>query len=227
MAGRPCSVCAHPARRAIEHAVLANSGSIRSISNQHGLSHRSVGHHRDAHMGGLAARAQEQLAAVEEADEAEGAYTVVGHMQRLVKNLETSVEQCLEWALSDASSDRKLALMSKAEARQTITAMGKLLTTIGQASGEIPTAQTNILVANFGEALGNPAHPVTLAWEGALADVREAGEAAAVAAFELGARGRPGGEVAALRAEMPGVVAEARRRALGGTLDTDGEAVEP
>ena len=210
--------------------------SLRAIAGRYSLAKSSLDRHKHNCMGERAALAtvvRDRVAARGEAAitaTAEHGATVVRSVLARAESVlrpMTSMLERMAAAEEVATGDELRDL--RAEYRQTAKVALEFFRTIGQASGEIPNAQTNILVANIGDVLGNPSHPVTLAWEGALADVREAGEAAALAAFELGARGRPATEAVALRAELPQVVAEARRMALGAhrsALDVVGEPVE-
>jgi len=56
MAGRPCSVCQHPDRPAID-MMLVNHKPFRAISRQFGLSKAAVLRHHDEHLGETLAKA--------------------------------------------------------------------------------------------------------------------------------------------------------------------------
>ena len=47
---RPCTVCCHLEREAIEAKLLAGSLSLRTVAGQHGLDHRAVHRHRINHL---------------------------------------------------------------------------------------------------------------------------------------------------------------------------------
>lgn len=50
-AGRPCSICSHPDRQAIEAALLAGGESVRALARNFGVTRQALERHRDNHMG--------------------------------------------------------------------------------------------------------------------------------------------------------------------------------
>ena len=57
--GRPCSICHHPERKAIEMALLDGNSGYRKVAKRFGLSESAVFRHRQNHLPALLARAAE------------------------------------------------------------------------------------------------------------------------------------------------------------------------
>lgn len=64
MAGRPCAVCTHAERAAIDDAIIAGA-SFRTIAARYEMSHPAVLRHRNGHMTEQLAEAAEQRQAAE------------------------------------------------------------------------------------------------------------------------------------------------------------------
>lgn len=75
MAGRPCSVCQHPDRPAID-MMLVNHKPFRAISRQFGLSKDAVLRHHDDHLPAVLAKARE-------AEDVAHAIDVVGQLKAI------------------------------------------------------------------------------------------------------------------------------------------------
>jgi hypothetical protein len=125
---RTCTVCTHPQRAAIDHALLTDT-ALRDIARQFRVSKDALFRHRSEH---ISAR----LAKAKEAEEASQADSLLGRLLGLSKETVAILKE----ARTDETKDNELALKAIARAEKQIELQAKLL-------GELQEGQTvNILV---------------------------------------------------------------------------------
>jgi hypothetical protein len=128
--GRPCSVCTHPERHAIERELVAGA-PLDSFSGKFGLSRQAVTRHRDNHLPGAAVAAAEAERAAQRAEEGEDLVAISRALRNKAIDLLHRAEQ---------SGDLRVALAGVREA-------GRLLETQARLEGKIEAGTTTINVA--------------------------------------------------------------------------------
>ena len=125
--GRPCSVCAHPDRAAIDRALV--SGTPRTaLASRHGLSEPAVRRHEDTHL-------PERLSKAAEAAEIAEADDLLGQVRTLQHRALGILDQ------AEDAGDLRTALGAIREARGNLELLAKLL-------GELNEGTTvNVLVS--------------------------------------------------------------------------------
>jgi hypothetical protein len=130
--GRPCTVCNHPQRDAIDRALLASGTAVKPVSMNFGVTQQALTRHRDNHMP-RAAR-EEGAQAVAEAEGTRGAALL-----RDACSLRARAMRLLEQA--EAMQDVRAANGSLREARECLKLEALLM-------GELDEAPViNLLVA--------------------------------------------------------------------------------
>lgn len=232
---RECTICTHPKLGAIEVDLLAGGpgNSMRSIADRYAIQRTSLARHRDNCMGerglvavgvrdALTARSDAALALTADRG-AEVARSAIARVESLLGPVLDAVKTAERLAKEQAHEPE---LVLKA-----ILAIGTLtnvahtsLRTLGQASGEIPTSSTNVMVVVGDVADPRNANPVAVAFREALAVERAAAARAGECGFRHGSQGRPAGEVAALRATLAEALYD-DLAAGAGVVDTTGVPV--
>src|SRR5207249_4043406 len=107
---RPCTICNHPQRSAIDRA-LASGDPYRKVALRYGISTATVSRHRTAHLADRLARAQLRAASEQRADDqrllaerdsrqaAEAAFDldVLNELQRCVQRLIRLMDACEQY----------------------------------------------------------------------------------------------------------------------------------
>jgi len=129
---RVCTVCTHPERRAIETAQLAGIDTIRTIADQHAVSHQAVVRHR-AHI-------PQSLALASEAAEVVEAGTLLDQVRTLLADARRIQHS------AEAAKDLKTALAGVREQARVLELLAKLLGEL-EGNGTTVNVQTNVLVS--------------------------------------------------------------------------------
>lgn len=131
-AGRPCTICTHPERDAIDRALIGAGAALKPVSLKFGVTQQSVMRHREQHMPRAARK--EGAEAVAEAEGTRGAYLL-----REASGLRKRAMALLEKA--EAAEDIRGANGSLREARECLKLEAQLL-------GELDDSATiNVLIA--------------------------------------------------------------------------------
>lgn len=227
MAGRPCTICSHPKKGAIEVDLMTGGSpenSQRAIAGRYGVQKSSLQRHRDKCMGERAEVADQVRANVmTRANQA--MLETVDHGAAQARSVLARVEDLMGPVLDAVRDASAIAAKPGAEPELVLRALdtiGKLtnvahtgLRTIGQASGEIPTgaAQVNVLVVKEAERIRG--------------DEWRYQDAMVAAAIDAMARRVPADEVSAAREEAAEAAWQARCRLGGGdVVDVEGEVVQ-
>jgi DNA-binding transcriptional ArsR family regulator len=126
---RPCSICAHPDRLAIERELLA-AVSFRSLADRYGVSLAALSRHVNAHMPRSLARAQ----ALREEGEVASAEALLAE----VCSLRDRALGILD--LAELQGDPRTALMALRELRATLELIGRL---VGQLASGVSVTITS------------------------------------------------------------------------------------
>jgi hypothetical protein len=124
-AGRPCTVCGHPEREAIDQALVRGEPK-RAVAAQYTLAEQSIRRHKAEHIPELVIKAQE-AADVVRADD----------LLSQIRGIQARTEQILD---SNQGSNDRIALLAIKEARANLELMGKLL-------GQLQQPTINVLIA--------------------------------------------------------------------------------
>lgn len=109
---RPCTVCRHPDRAAVD-AALVDGEPVRTIAGRFGLSHNAVLRHRDGHLPESMAKARE-------------AADVVRGDALLSQVRELQARALAILAAAEKAKDGRLALQAIREARGNLELLGRL-----------------------------------------------------------------------------------------------------
>ena len=137
---RPCSVCTHAERKAIDKALL-NGSALRTIADQHSVSKTALLRHREAgHLAAAVVRRQEGKELLESKS-----------LTEKIQTLENRVNVLYDDALSllqtaKADKDSKIALQAIGQARSCCSEARELVRLLGELAGSLPTPGVSLTV---------------------------------------------------------------------------------
>jgi hypothetical protein len=142
----PCVICNHDQRAAIE-ADLIGGAPIRIVSDRYGISLGAINRHKAGHMASALEAVATRMAA--EADRAgrQSNQSVVELIQGKLRELDQLKAQALRLG-GQAEKDKKFgtAILGVGEARQSVAEQTRILKTLGQANGELPSSTSGVSV---------------------------------------------------------------------------------